>query len=251
MLNEMLPKEPSWLKSNLILLGKVGSHAYGTATPESDLDYKGVIIPPKDYFYGLNSFNGYDKSGGKNFKNTSEDTDVTLIHINKFVHDCMAGVPNNLELLFLDKEDYIYLSPFGEELINVRSKFLSKQIMKKFGGYAKSQAQKMRQLNSNGKARSELVEKFGYDTKFYMHTVRLLNMAIEILGDHHLTVKRPEADFLIALRNGYHTLDNALSYIEVLENTLNEVYINTTLQDAPNFDEINEWLVEFNSSFLD
>lgn len=243
---KLVLNEPSWLQSRTILLGRVGSHAYGTATENSDLDFKGVCVPPLEYFLGLQSFDGYDKTGGKNFKNKEEDIDVTVIHINKFVRDAMAGVPNNLELLFLDESDYLYVNEFGRELISMRSHFLSKQIMKKFGGYAKSQVQKMQQFKSNGAARSELVEQYGYDTKFYMHTVRLLKMAIEILTTRRLTVKRQEAEFLIALRNGYHSLGDALEHIEVLEEGLREAYEESLLPEQPNYDLINRWLVEFN-----
>lgn len=242
----LIPNQPEWLQSNTVLVGRVGSHAYGTATETSDLDYKGICVPPVDYFLGLKSFDGYDKSGGKNFKNQAGDVDVTIIHINKFVRDAMAGVPNNIELLFLNDEDYIHINDYGFELLDIRNHFLSKQIMKKFGGYAKSQAQKMQQFNSNGKARSELVEKYGYDTKFFMHTVRLLQMATEILLTGKMKTKRSNAEFLVALRNGSHTLEEALSYIEDLEKQLQDAYKKSTLHERPNEEFINNWLINFN-----
>lgn len=247
---DLLPSEPAWLNHNVILLGRTGSHAYGTATETSDLDIKGIVIPPKDYFLGLNSFDGYDKSGGKNYKNSSDDIDVTLIHVSKFIRDCMIGVPNNLELLFLDESDYLYLSPYGKVLVNNRHMFLSKQIMKKFGGYAKSQAMKMQNLKSNGAARMGLVEKYGYDTKYGMHTIRLLQMAIEILETCTFTTHRPNADELITIRNGSHTLDQILEYINELDSKLSLAYEGTILAEEPNFDEINQWTVDFIESYL-
>lgn len=135
----IVPNEPDWMLGGLILLGKTGSHAYGTNTPESDTDYKGVCIPPTSYFLGLDSFKGYDKTGGKNFKNTANDVDVTILHVNKFVRDALEGVPNNLELLYLDKSDYLFLDGFGLDLVNERHEFLSKRVFKKFGGFARSQ----------------------------------------------------------------------------------------------------------------
>jgi len=244
-LKDLVFNEPEWLKSNTILLGRNGSHAYGTATELSDFDYKGVCVPPTDYFLGLKSFEGYDKTGGKNYKNKSGDIDVTIIHINKFVRDAIVGVPNNLELLFLDSSDYIYIDKtFGLELINMRQHFLSKQIMKKFGGYAKSQAQKMQ------KHRTELVEVYGYDTKFFMHTVRLLQMAIEILTTGEMKVKRPNAEFLIGLRKGSHSLEEALVYIEELEQQLQIAYDNSILPNSPDESFINEWLTDFNTRYM-
>jgi len=243
----LVPNEPEWLQSNTILLGRIGSHAYGTATESSDFDFKGVCVPPAEYFLGLKSFEGYDKTGGKNFKNKAGDVDVTILHINKFVRDAMAGVPNNLELLYLDDNDYVYVCEhYGQELISMREHFLSKRIMKKYGGYAKSQAHRMQQLNSNGAARSEIVEKHGYDTKFFMHTVRLLQTATEILLTGGMKAKRPNAEFLIGLRNGSHSLEEALSLIEELEKQLNVAYKKTNLPDHPDENFINKWLTDFN-----
>ena len=41
-----------WLEAGTILLTKHGSHAYGTNLPTSDLDVKGVAVPPCEYFLG-------------------------------------------------------------------------------------------------------------------------------------------------------------------------------------------------------
>ena len=128
----------------------------------------------------------------------------------------------------------------------MRHHFLSKQIMKKYGGYAKSQAQKIQQLGSNGAVRSELVEKYGYDTKFFMHTVRLLQMATEILLTGTMETKRANAEFLVSLRNGSYTLKEALAYIADLENGLQIAYKKSNLPENPDFDLINKWLVNFN-----
>ena len=44
-------------RRGLILLVTHGSHAYGLNTPTSDLDIKGIAIPPREYFLGFaNSF---------------------------------------------------------------------------------------------------------------------------------------------------------------------------------------------------
>lgn len=247
---DLIPNEPKWMENHIILLGKSGSHAYGTATETSDLDFKGVCIPPKEYFLGLNSFDGYDKSGGKSFKNSAGDIDVTINHINKFVKDAMAGVPNNLELLFLEEEDYLYVNEYGQMLIDMRRHFLSKLIMKKFGGYAKSQAMKMQNQKSNGKPRQELIDKYGYDTKFFMHSVRIMQMAIETLYTGKLRTRRPNAEQLLEFRNGAMTLKEAVDYIYMLDEMLKTAYEETSLPDSPNYEFINTWLTEFNLRYI-
>lgn len=44
-----------WMEQGTVLLVRHGSHAYGTNTPASDEDFKGVAIPPKEYFLGATS----------------------------------------------------------------------------------------------------------------------------------------------------------------------------------------------------
>ena len=92
-LKHELPDNMTWLKNRTILLTRTGSHAYGTNTPESDEDYRGVCVPPPEYYLGLKSINEYNTSGGKNFTtNKAGDVDVTVTHINKFVRDALNGV---------------------------------------------------------------------------------------------------------------------------------------------------------------
>jgi len=56
--------------------------------------------------------------------------------------------------------------------------------------------------------RSVLEEQFGYDTKHAMHLVRLLRMGEEVLTTGQILVKRPDAEELLAIRNGSMTYNN-------------------------------------------
>lgn len=227
-----------WLEERTILFASTGSFAYGTNTADSDRDYKGICIPPIDYYFGLNAFNQYDTSGGKNFKNTKNDVDVTIFHINKFVINAMKGVPNNIELLFLRKEDYLKLTDLGEMLIEHRHLFLSKQIYQKFAGYAFSQRKKLiASFNSENKE---------YDTKLFMHTIRLLTSAIEILetGDFH--TYRSNREELLDCRNGKYSFEEALQLIEAYNHQLSVAYEKSNLPDQPNKEKINTLLIEIN-----
>lgn len=240
----------TWLEERTIILSPTGSYAYGTNTAESDKDFKGVCIPPIDYYLGLESFNEYNTSGGKNFKNTKDDVDVNIIHINKFVKDAMQGVPNNIEILFVRPEDYLKVTPLGQYLIANRHLFLSQQIRKKFGGYAYSQIQKLKNKNSNGTGRQDLIEKFGYDTKFFMHSVRLLTSAIEILETGDFSTYRPNNNFLIDCRNGRYSFNEALEMVEHYDNLLKEVSEKSELPKTPDYKRINSMLMEINQKGL-
>ncbi|HWL26789.1 MAG TPA: nucleotidyltransferase domain-containing protein, partial [Ureibacillus sp.] len=41
-----------WLEERTIILSPTGSYAYGTNTETSDKDFKGICIPPIDYYLG-------------------------------------------------------------------------------------------------------------------------------------------------------------------------------------------------------
>lgn len=239
-----------WLEERTIILAPTGSYAYGTNTEDSDRDYKGICIPPVNYFLGLELFNEYNNSGGKNFKNTKDDVDINIIHITKFVKDAMVGVPNNIEILFLNKDQYIKITDLGQQLIDNRHLFLSKAIQKKFGGYANSQIQKLKERNTSRAGRQDLIDLYGYDTKFFMHSVRLLTSAIEILETGDFSTYRPNRSFLLDCRNGTYTFDEAVELIESLDNDLKQAAANSILPEKPDYYAINQLLIRINSAAI-
>lgn len=239
-----------WLEERTIILTPTGSYAYGTNTETSDKDYKGVCIPPIEYYLGLDSFNEYNKSGGKNFRNTKDDIDVNIIHINKFVKDAMLGVPNNIEILFVRPKDYLKVTPLGQILIDHRHLFLSKHIQKKFAGYAYSQIQKLKTKKENHTGRQELVDHFGYDTKFFMHSIRLLTSAIEILETGDYSTYRPNRQLLLDCRNGIYTFEEALKMVEMYDHQLKVALEKSQLPKTPDYQKINQLLMDINKKGL-
>ncbi|WP_299997800.1 nucleotidyltransferase domain-containing protein [uncultured Clostridium sp.] len=253
-INHELPDNVKWLEDRTILLTKAGSHIYGTNTPDSDTDYKGICIPPKEYYLGLKSINEYNKAGGKNFgeRNTKEDIDIVICHINKFVLQAMQGVPNNLDILFCRDEDIIHIDEFGKELREFRQEFLSKEIFKKFSGYALSQKHKLDVKKQHGSGRIELVDQYGYDVKFAYHSIRLLYSAIEILETHSYCSYRPEEErkLLLDIRSGKYTFDEVSDMFDEVDSKLKEIYEKTTLRTKPDYEKINKWLIDINERAL-
>lgn len=235
-----------WLEERTIILAPTGSYAYGTNIETSDKDYKGICIPPIEYYLGLESFNEYNTSGGKNFKNTKDDIDISIMHINKFVKDAMQGVPNNIEILFVRREDYLKVTPLGQRLIDHRHLFLSKHIQKRFSGYAYSQIQKLKDKKLNGIGEQD----FGYDTKFFMHSIRLLTSAIEILETADFSTFRPNRQLLLDCRNGKYSFEEAIEMIEMYDQQLKISLGKSELPNEPDYKKINELLMEMNKEGL-
>jgi len=239
-----------WLNTRTILLTITGSIAYGTNTDLSDTDYRGVCIPPEEYLLGLKTFNEYNTTGGKTFKNTKDDIDIAIAHINKFVVDAMAGVPNNIEILFTKPEHIIIKDQFGDELISHRHDFLTKTLKHKFGGYAHAQLKALITKGSNGTGRQDLINKYGYDTKFAMHSIRLLTSAIQILQTGDFSTFRTNRTELLSIRNGKFTLEQIIIIINELDVELNEIYETSTIPHKPDYNKINKWLIELNRRAL-
>ena len=244
---ELLPKEIPWMQSSLILLTRTGSYAYGTNTESSDHDYKGICIPPIEYYLGLKSFNEYNTAGGKSWKNTADDVDVSILHLNKFVSDAMQGVPNNIEMLFVREQDIIYCNSIGKELIENRHLFLSKAIRKKFGGYANGLKYKL--INgANRNNRSDLIEKYGYDTKAAMHCMRLFMGAISILqsGNYSTYMCEKDRKLLLAIRNGCYSLDSVINLIKANDKIMSYWLENSELRECADYDNVNKLLIGLN-----
>ncbi len=82
-----------------------------------------------------------------------------------------------------------------------------------------------------------------YDSKNMMHTFRLLDMAIEILRDGEINVRRPNREELLAIRNGEWEYDELLAKADQKMEELESVSQKTTLPEESNHDLIEKLLV--------
>jgi hypothetical protein len=115
-----------------------GSQLYGTATPESDVDIRGVFIPTEEFYLGFME---------KVEQVESHVPDETFWEITKFFRLCIDNNPNILELLFvpLYSEYTEYFTKEWEEIISKRELFLSTKARHTFSGYAVSQLHRIKQ----------------------------------------------------------------------------------------------------------
>lgn len=97
---------------------------------------------------------------------------------------------------------------------------------------------------NRNEARAKLEEHHGYDTKHAMHLMRLLRMSHEILRDGKVIVRRPDAEELLAIRNGSFNYDQLVETAERMHEELEELYEKSTLPHSVNKDEINSLYIE-------
>ncbi len=126
----------SWITSGTVLLVRHGSHAYGTNTSSSDEDFKGVAIPPKEYFLGATK--RFEQAELK-----APDPDAVVYDIRKFFNLAAECNPNIIEVLHTDPSDHFVVDPIGEIILEHKNDFLSKKIKHTFLGYSVSQLKRI------------------------------------------------------------------------------------------------------------
>lgn len=117
-----------------------GSHAYGTNIEGSDIDEKGICVPPKDVFLGFDcEFEQCERMVNKGY-----ERDSTIYSIVKFAKLAVDCNPNIIEVLFVDDSDILYIDKWGECLRSLRDEFISKRVKYTFLGYSFSQIKRIK-----------------------------------------------------------------------------------------------------------
>lgn len=128
-----------WIEARTIFMCVAGSHAYGLNTPESDVDFRGVCIPPLQYI-ALRSFEQKDK--------WDDGADRVVFNIIKFVDLALKANPNILELLFMPDDCILKSTSLWEVIRKLGPAFLSKRAKHTYTGYAMSQLKRIKSHRS-------------------------------------------------------------------------------------------------------
>jgi uncharacterized protein len=135
-----------WLLQNIIYITLHGSNAYGLNTDQSDLDMKGIFIPPKrienHLFNKIDQVENNPKIDEKysHLKNPNNPKlESTIFSLKKFLILASQINPNIIELLWVDKKDQLFCHPIMEKLIENRNLFLSSKAKFTYSGYSFAQ----------------------------------------------------------------------------------------------------------------
>jgi hypothetical protein len=100
-------------------------------------------------------------------------------------------------------------------------------------------------------ARADLERRHGYDTKHAMHLIRLMRMGLEALKGGDLLVRRPDAEQLLAIREGAMSFEALLALSRSLQNEMESAASTSMLPDSvdPRYVDalVLELLVESNA----
>lgn len=233
----------------------MGSQAYGVSTDDSDLDVYGFCIPPKDLVFPhlageipgfgrqIQRFEVWQEHHVRD-PNKEVEYDFAIYSIVKYFQLCMENNPNMLDSIHTPRNCVIHSTPIAEHVREHRKLFLHKGCYHKMRGYAYAQMSKIRnKVNSSNPKRADTIEKFGYDTKFAYHVCRLVLETEQILVTHELDLQR-DKELLKTVRKGEWSLERIEDWFQNMEKSLEQLYINSSLQNTPNESAIKTLLIE-------
>lgn len=126
-----------WANENLIHMIKAGSHLYGTSRPDSDVDYRGICLMPRESLLGWTRFDQYQK--------LDENNDLVIYGLTKFFMLAKNCNPNILDILFAPVDSWeIKCNPEWLKVYSNRYSFLSQRLRYTFSGYAVSQLKRIK-----------------------------------------------------------------------------------------------------------
>ncbi|MDP2306617.1 MAG: nucleotidyltransferase domain-containing protein [Pseudomonadota bacterium] len=144
------------LPRHTLLLTIGGSRAYGIHTAASDVDVKGVAVPPASYLHGfLHRFDQADKpeqlgpfapvlSDEERAAVATSKLEGVVYDLRKFMGLAAEANPNILDVLFCRDAEVRVATPLGERLRAARGAFLSQKCRYTFAGYAHAQLKRIR-----------------------------------------------------------------------------------------------------------
>lgn len=202
----------------------VGSRAYGLEEDSSDVDRRGIYLPPADLQWSLL---------GVPEQLERQETQECYWELEKFIRLALRANPNVLECLYTPLVEE--KSPLTEELLGMRDCFLTKQVYQTYNGYVMSQFKKLGQdLRNNGAIR----------WKHAMHLVRLLLSGIAILLEGAVPVRVAQhRDRLLAIRRGEVSWEEVNAWRKELHREFDVAWVKTKLPEHPDYDRVNAFLV--------
>jgi uncharacterized protein len=241
------------LPARTILLVEVGSTAHGTGLPGGeDNDELAVVIEEPEMVLGLDEVGlatVMQRTQPEGSRSGPGDTDRTLHSLRRFMRLAASGNPSILMALWAP---VIFSTEEGRGLQGLAELFVGRHVIPRYRGYMQSQAERLLGLRGGrhgrrgGGQREELIENFGYDTKYAMHCARLGLQGLELLstGRLALPIQGEPADWLRAVRRGDVSFRDWWNRALTLDAELESLLHDENLPSGPDRPAIEAWSIE-------
>jgi uncharacterized protein len=202
----------------------IGSQAYGLADTASDVDRRGIYLPPAALHWSLY---------GVPEQLENHETQEAYWELQKFLVLALKANPNVLECLYTPLVEKA--TPLAEELLAQKSIFLSRMVYQTYNGYVLSQFKKMQaDLRNHGRVK----------WKHVMHLIRLLLSGIGVLRDGVVPVKvEKHRDRLLAVRRREMPWEDVENWRLSLHQEFNTAFETTKLPERPDYERAGAFLL--------
>ena len=202
----------------------IGSQAYGLADDESDTDCRGIFLPSAELHWSLY---------GVPDQLERHDTEEHYWELQRFLVLALKANPNVLECLYtpvVEKK-----TPLAEELLGMRSCFLSRLVYQTYNGYVMSQFKKMQtDIRNQGEVK----------WKHVMHLIRLLISGIDVLRLGAVSIRVDEhREQLLAIKRGEVPWEATEKWRIALHTEFDRALGSTKLPDRPDYERANAFLI--------
>lgn len=209
----------------------VGSRAYGLEHEMSDTDRRGIYLPPADLHWSLY---------GVPEQLDMPESEECYFEIQKFIVLALKANPNILECLYTPLVEHS--TPIADELLAMRSCFLSKIVYQTYNGYVLSQFKKLEQdVRTTGSLK----------WKHAMHLLRLLLSGIEILKEAHVPVRvSNHRDMLLEIKAGQRSWEKINEWRLELHKEFDNARNASRLPERPDYKLANDFLLHARRSVI-
>ena len=203
----------------------IGSRAYGLDDEDSDIDRRGVYLPPANLHWSLY---------GVPEQLENDATQEAYWELQKFITLALKANPNVLECLYSPLIETA--TPLAQEMLEMKEAFLSKLVYQTYSGYVASQFKKMQtDIRNQGRVK----------WKHVMHLIRLLLSGVHVLREGFVAVRVDDnRERLLAIKSGNIEWSEVNSWRLELQQDFNLAFEQTTLPDRPDYERANQLLIK-------
>lgn len=224
----------------------VGSHNYNLNTETSDKDYKIFVVPTFDDLY-------FNKQFSKSLIGDTEDFDCH--DIRKIPNLWWKANVNFLEVLYSEE---LYINPelnevtkgYIQTIFDLKDEIVKMNLPYLYNACIGMHVTKKGQIDKGTMGTQHLVDKFGYDTKQAMHSIRILDFLLRFADNNFSDFKKAiwyegeydSKDWLLGLKNGCFSKEEFLNISKVILKLVQNNYKDIYLSQKPN-KELNDELI--------
>jgi hypothetical protein len=191
-----------------------GSHLFGTNTPSSDMDYKGIFLPEASDIL-LGKFNQviHDHTNNSGNKNTKDDIDIEFYSLDKFLTMLYQGQTVAWELLFTPDSMILEKHPLWDEIRAAAPLLVNKRV-DAFVGYCKQQSHKYGTRGSRLNSLEIVLSYLDTNVDHGDNRLREVDLSPLLNLEHVEMIKDTNGKELFVVCGKKFGLDTPVSYVE-------------------------------------